>query len=343
MAAKQDIIGGFESHKYRSDEGWIVGYLDDGTCITGTCEEGSLVPGMIYQFFGNWIEKEGYGKQFAFEVFVVKEPNSRTGVVAYLEQYAPGIGVVWAGKLYDAFGGDAVMRLRTDPVLAAKATGGNVEKFKVAAAELQRLSKFEDTKVKLTTLFHGRGFGAKAIEACVKRWGIFAPQRIMHDPFCLLVEKIPGAGFERCNALYDALGKPKNRLKRLMIFMWHAIRSDRTGNTWIPMDFAFSRLTSTIPEEISIKKRKKILELGTRSSWLSVHRDQDGKFWIAEKEKAASEAYVAKRITELVRWTPPDDDTPEKLKETRAEQSRIYSERLHRQAAWTTDDPFSDL
>lgn len=305
------LVGVFYRERWRSsDSDFAIAFLEDGTCIKGESEEGDLQFGLTYQFFGTWVDSEQHGKQFAYEVYTVKEPLSRGGIVVYLEKYAPNIGTTLAGRLYDAFEGEAVRILRTNPELAAKTVkGGDVEKFKAAAAALQLLAKFEDTKIELTQLFHGRGFSGKCIEECVAKLGILAPARIKRDPFWMLVEKLPSAGFDRCNKLYIDLGLPKNKLKRQMICMWHAIRGDRSGNTWMPYDLAVNRLKAAISD--APLKVKKAVTLGKRSRWLSLHKDGNGNWWIAENEKAFAENYLAKRLGILNGWqSPPSDSTP---------------------------------
>lgn len=340
---KSTLVGVFQSVKWRSnDSDFLIGFLDDGTCIKGDAEEGSLEFGLTYQFFGKWIEND-HGRQFAFDIFTIKDPHSRTGIIVYLEKYAPNIGTITAGKLYDHFAGEAVRVLRLTPDIAARAVNGNVAKFKEAAEALQLLARFEDVKIELTNLFAGRGFSGKCIEACVEKWGILAPARIKRDPFCLLVEKMPSAGFDRCNRLYLDLGLKKGRLKRLMICMWNAVRGDRTGNTWMPADLAVNRLKGSVSDVvIDQKKIRKTIKLGTRSRWLSLTKDANGNFWIAENDKAFAEKTMAEKLAELNGWTAPPNDGPDLLRRTRADACRAEFEKK-RAVAIADAAEFSDL
>ncbi len=295
-----DHVGEFSGLRWRSPEegnNFCIGMLADKTCVLGPAEEGELIPGLVYQFFGYWEENAKHGKQFKFSQFVRREPHSRHGLVRYLEKYAPGIGLRRAGRLYDAFGSEAVKVLRTQPEAAAKACGLSVDEAHKAAAALQKLVALEDTKIQLTNLFSGRGFPGALTEACVQKWGILAPARIQRDPFCLLVEELPGCGFARCDQLYSDLGLPLGRLKRQMVVLWHAVKSDSSGDTWLPE----SRVVQLLGQAISgcPLKPVKAIKLGLRARWLARRVDAQGQGWLAVREHAENEAFVAAKIAAI--------------------------------------------
>lgn len=285
----------------------LIGTLEDGSTVLGRAEEGELVPGLPYEFYGRWkgTDGEGYGRQFEFTQFLKKEPQSKHGVVAYLARYAPGVGPVIASQLFDAFGGDAIKILRTQPDMACLASQHlTMEKAKLAAAALTEIAKFEETKVALTNLFAGRGFPGALIEECIGKWGILAPVRIARDPFCLLVEELPGCGFARCDRLYIDLGLPPERLKRQLVCLWHVLHEDSTGSTWIDAEFATARLGQMIGG--AKVQRKKAILLGVRAGWLAKRRDANGKLWLAEGQRARNEAYLAEKLLLLRDWRAPE-------------------------------------
>jgi exodeoxyribonuclease V alpha subunit len=309
MAQQTTHTGVFNRTRWRSpDEDGvtprIIGCLEDGTTVIGQADDGDLVPGLTYQFYGRWEEHPEHGKQFKFSQLSIKEPHSRHGVIAYLIRYATGVGPAVASRIWDAFGAESVAVLRTQPELVVSIMPIGrylpLEKAQTASAALRDLAELEDTKIELTNLFAGRGFPGALIEECVDRWRILAPARIKRDPFCLLVEGLTGCGFARCDRLYADLGLPVDRIKRQVICLWHILKSDGSGNTWSDLDSAAVRLGEMIGG--AKVKPKKAIKIGVRAGWLAVHEDESGKLWLAEGERARSESYLAEKLIELGKW-----------------------------------------
>jgi hypothetical protein len=305
-------IGVFDRFRWRSaeiEEPYIIGILEDKTVVQGPAEGGDLVPGISYEFYGQWKEHETHGRSFKFTLFTVKVPHSRHGVIMYLQKYATGVGQVVAARLWDEFGEDAVKKLRTEPdVVAATPSISrwfSRERARMAAAELSRISDLEDTKIGLTNLFAGRGFPTVLVEECVDKWKVQAPNRITHDPFTLLVTGLSGCGFARCDKLYTDLGLPQDRLKRQVICLWHVLHADRSGNTWVRADIAVERLGQLVSG--AKLQKKKAVKMGLRSGWIAKRRDGEGVLWLAEGERARDEAFVAERLKQLSAWERADN------------------------------------
>ncbi len=309
MSVKQTThVGVFDRVRWSDPEsGRMIGLLEDGIAVLGKAEAGELTPGLPYEFFGKWGEEYEGRKQLHFVMFIQKEPHSRHGVVAYLARYAPGVGPAVAAKLWDAFGADSVKVLRTQPesVVKVESVGRwlSLDKALVASEALKALAELEDTKIELTNLFAGRGFPGVLVEQCVEKWRIMAPARIRRDPFCLLVNEMSGCGFARCDRLYMDLGLPPERLKRQVICLWHVLHSDSSGHTWIPVEWAVDRLGSLV-SGAKVRPKKAIL-LGRRAGWLATHKDEAGKLWLAEGDRARAERFLAEKLIELSAWESP--------------------------------------
>lgn len=298
-----ELSGTFEATRWRSpNEGdtYQVGFLDDGTAVCGNAPEGDLIPGVGYTFYGSWNTHARHGKQFKFSQYLKREPHSREGLVGYLRKFAPGVGPVIAGKLWDAFGSDAVTVLRSEPERAAEAVGPRlpVAKALEASAALKALAATEQTRIELLGLFAGRGFSGALVDLCIQQWGLLAPVRIKRDPFALLVHGFPSCGFARCDTLYLELGHNPARLKRQVICLWHLATSDTSGSTWLPADVLRQRLGEQVGA--AKVKTKRAVQIGMRSGWLAVCHDEAGQVWIAEGKRARNEAYLAEKLLELV-------------------------------------------
>ncbi|MCY2963517.1 MAG: hypothetical protein NT069_07675, partial [Planctomycetota bacterium] len=184
--------------------------------MKGIAPANNFYEGMTCRFFGVWEPPHPqYGKTFSFSSFCQAEPVSRRGLIKYLEKNAANIGPAIASRLFDQYAGAACRVLRTDPERVAREIQGlNLERAREAAASLAEKAKFEDTRIALTNLLDGRGFQASIYEKIIARFGVMAPDRIRRDPFCLLVEGFPGAGFKRCDRMYGEFGLPLGKIKR---------------------------------------------------------------------------------------------------------------------------------
>lgn len=287
-------------------------------CVIGNAPRGEIVSGLTYRFSGSWQDdrKDRFSgrveKQFKFQWSVKAEPHSRYGLTNYLAKYAPGIGPVIANRLFDEFGSEAVKVLREFPekAVAVANVGGRqlltLEKAEEAATKLKAMGKHEDTKIELATLFSGRGFPNSLAEQCIRVWGVLAPKRIARDPFSLLVRRLSGCGFARCNRLYEDLGLPLGRLKRQTICLWHSLRTDNEGHTWFPAEHCRRSLEGSIGAVVTVNFVRAI-KLGLRSRWLAKRTDSEGRMWLAEYAKADNEKTVAERLAALLTEpiTPP--------------------------------------
>ena len=318
MAA--DVITGVVSQIafQSSDENspYTIARLRTGETVKGPAHE--LVVGLTYTFQGNWKNETFRGqpqKVLQFTKHTEKEPHTRAGVVAYLRQYAPGIGPTLAGRLWDAFGELATVTLRTNPAGAAAAVDGlSVEKAEAAATELQKNVKFEAVRIDLTELFAGKGFSKQLPAVVIKKWGVEAAKRIRRDPFCLLVAGFASAGFNRCDQLYLQLHCKPWRLKRLMLCIWHSMRSSQEGHTWheasVLIQIARQLVADADPSGIedglaqSDARLKRAITLGVRAKWLAVIRDPSGRLWISEAKAAENEDVVAESIQRLTAVDP---------------------------------------
>lgn len=299
--AATEITGEIRGIRSPAGDDWRIISLTDGRCVTGTFGDDEVSSGVTYRFFGNWQQHNQYGPQFKCESHVLADKQGRMGIVSYL---ARGNGLdlseTDARKLYDAFGGTAIEKVRTDPDAAGKIIGA--DKAKRASIGLRRMLADEPTRIELFQIFGGRGIPKNAIEACIDKWGATAPARIKRDPFKLLTAEIPGIGFKRADALYLDLGLPPLRLKRQMIAAWHALATKRDGDTWHKMFDAEKAVIAAVESEKNARFSKAI-ELGIRAGWLVRREDAAGE-WITEREKANAEERLARHVKRIMKHEP---------------------------------------
>jgi len=311
------LTGTLHAIKFRPkelDNDYVIATLTTGETIKGEAPDSEFIIGSSYTFEGTWqLGREWQGKrqkEFAFKRFTRAEPATRRGLVFYLEKFCPGIGPTLANRIFDEFGEAAVKTLRTSPEeVASKIKGLDLETAQTASAELKKNVKFEETRIELAQLFQGRGFSKQLTSMSLKKWGVHAAARIKRDPFVLLVEEFPSAGFARCDRLYMDLGRKPGRLKRLMLCIWHQIRESMEGHTWFPAKQILEKLrrdASAGLEGIEIEAIQradqrilKAVTLGVRAGWLMLRKTSEGIF-IAEGRAAENEGIVAQHVARLL-------------------------------------------
>lgn len=306
MATHEEISGIFRRVKWRSKDGtdYIIGFLEDGTTVKGNAEEGELCEGTAYRFFGRWAESNNRQfpePSFQFVCFVKDLPHSREGIVQYLlrelKGHKTGIGHATAHALYDHYKADAVRTIRMEPAKVASELNLDLEKTRHAAAILEEDKKCEDSKIELTDLFAGKGFPGSAIKACIQKWGPKAPAMIRRDAFQLLTNRIPGAGFSRCDNLYLSLGGDPSKLKRQSLCAWNGLRENGAGHTWHPVEVGIAAIKAKVGG-VNIQPIK-ALRLARRSKLISVHRE-NGNTWLGDAKKTKAEQDVARIVARFM-------------------------------------------
>lgn len=327
-----------------------IAKLSTGQTVLGNAPENEFIIGQTYTFQGtSKLGKEYRGvkeRQFHFTKFERQEPHSRIGLVHYLEKFCPGIGPTLAGRIFDKYQQEAVSKLRTSPAEVAESVPGiSLEVAQAAAEELQKNVKFEETRIELNQLFAGRGFSKQLINMTLKKWGVQAAARIRRDPFVLLVEGFPSAGFARCDRLYIEQGKKLYRLKRLMLFIWHQVRESLEGHTWHDAKEIISKLrrdasVSDEGREAMISADKRILraiELGVRSGWLAIKKTSQGIF-VAEGKSAENEDVIAQVVLNIVNGR--EEVSPIEGFYLLAEQRRVEEEAQKEQDEWDQEQEY---
>lgn len=303
----------YQSTIWESDDQTVViaRVLDSGgqsQTVKGPLDSGpKFEAGLSYRFHGRWLRHEKHGLQFEFATYSAIEPHDRRGVIAYLRSVADNIGEKRAARLWDAFGEDAVEILRTQPERAVQADILSERDAAEAAQSLHDEAAFEWVKIDLLGLFAGRGFQAgKLIKASLARWGAKAPHFIRHNPYLLMMKKMPSCGFKRCDRLYLDLGYKRDRLKRQALQCWHTIHSDSTGHTWFPA----KRIANTLAEALPGANPLRALKLALRAKLLAKHADENGEKWLAERKNANNEAIIADAVRSMTLHEDSDNLWP---------------------------------
>lgn len=285
---------------FKEEDGYTIASLADGRTAKGTTDPDNFAIGDTYRFLGRWDDgDEKYGPFFRFETYTRHEPATREAVIRYLTKTCDGIGEKTAARLYDQYGAETCKVLRTFP---AKAILDGLLKDDVAmeaADALEKIAAYEETKLALFGMFDGRGFPGTLIDRCIETWGVKAPDAIRRNPFTMLVRRLPGCGFKRCDRLWLDLKLPRNALKRQMICGWAEVRrkTESEGDTW-HRDLVFTdEIRRNVTPPIAAERA---LALGIRAGWLASRTDKYNRLWVAEARKARNERDVARHAARLL-------------------------------------------
>jgi exodeoxyribonuclease V alpha subunit len=299
-----EIVCQVISIKYQSkDSDWVklgIRHDSEQKVAVGNFDAAELRLRQDYRMHGWWEHHPVYGEQFKFSSMVISEPVSFHGVLAYLQQ-AKHMGLARATKLWEAFQGEAVRILRTDPQSVAQVLGVPLHTATEWAAFFQERQSEEILDQQLMALLSGHGFQFKNLkEKLLERWGLAAADQIKRDPFHML--GMPSAGFARCDALYMALNKNPHRLKRQALCAHNLLMRDMSGHTWVDQTVAENNIWKKVGGT-SIRTAKAI-ELAQRAGLIERWEDRPGHWMVADAKRAKWERRIAEKLHELMQAQP---------------------------------------
>lgn len=293
MKNSEEIEGVVERivHHDAEDDFWVLKLRDKRTII-GRASDVHMAPGLTFRFWGRFQTHKTHGKQFHFVQWLLVQPYTQESIVAYLERYGTSIGKGIALRLYKAFGADTLDVVRDDPAKALTATGSywKSEHAYQTSSRLKHMKEGEGARLRLIGLLHGRGFPSATIEAIIAKIGYQSYEKIKRDPFILMIEKIPGCGFKRCDALYTDLGLPPGRLRRQMLAAWYAIRNSDDGDTWILRGRAEDMIARYVSG--ATIRAKEAIDMGVTERWLATATLTTDLELITTHERASEECDI---------------------------------------------------
>lgn len=304
-------VSGELEHVIWSDaaSGAIIARIRGGVTVKGNTNGSPLATGRKYVFFGQWTTSEQYGAQFRFESFTEGEPDNKQGIVKYLVEKCHGIGNAGASRLYEEFGNRTLAAIWENPTGAANACGISEAVAKAAAKEIGGNLQAAQSRAECFALLAGKGFGPSAVDACLAKWGARAAQLIRRDPWLLLTNDIPRAGFKTVDRLFLTLGGDPGRLKRQTLAGWDSLREASSGDTWHGQGVFNAGIVKAV--NVVDSRCDRALELAVRAGWVQRWNVAGESMYLAEHLKAANERLVAQHLRRLLEggngeWTDLD-------------------------------------
>lgn len=317
MAAKpEEITATFIRETFRRDD-WMTGLVwfeGNQLAIAGNADPDEFQAEQDYRLKG--VHSTFRGKpQFKFDSFVLQQPHSRTGVIAYLRAAGEGhnFGPARAAKCWEKYGSDAVRMCREESARVADDLSAvprlmiTYEQMAAIAANLERDKALEACTLDLNELLNNRGFRKTLPKMLIRDLGNQAAQKIKNDPFLLIEGKYPGCGFKNVDRMYMSLKLPPHWLKRQAYAAWHAIASNRDGHTWMPRTVAEAGIRNHIGgTDLRVDDAMELaFELGmlreVRTRGTNGPIDENGNNqWVAVADAADREERLAEMIADAM-------------------------------------------
>lgn len=276
----------------RDDTRFVILRMEDGHCCVGNANHTAFYPGMVYTFTGHWEKHDKYGLQFKFSSFASSAPVTSEQVKTYLRRYLGHIkrlGAAGIRKMVADVGPACVVeKIKADPKWMASIANIDLDEARHASKTMIRLEKFEDARIKLSSMLEGSGLPSTAIEKALDDMGESAADIIHRDPFTMMVRGYKGAGFSRCDTLYVKFGCPEKGLKRQFMALHHYMKTKNAGSTWFPLKEAAKHIRFTVSVDVDPTKA---IELGLRSKRL-VLTQHKGEYWIGSRAVLESEDQI---------------------------------------------------
>lgn len=298
---------------------WCKLATTENHIIVGPADGTTFPRGTTWRWFGRWEDHPQFGPQFKFATYVQHLLHGKTGTLTYLTRTCEGVGEKTATRLWERYQGDAVRMLREEPEKVATECKVSAEICKAAAKELADAVRTESTRIELFQLFTGRGFPGALIEKVIEKHDVRAPALIRKNPFVLL--GLPGAGFKRCDKLWNDLGLPKDSPKRSVFAAVHLLTENSAGHTWLSAESLAALLRGAAPGcdpvhafrvGIRARKLKKHRELTTPLGILGGAAAATECVYLSTYQRATAEERIAANVRRLTRevseW--PTDRVP---------------------------------
>lgn len=165
---------------------FLIARTSSGATIKGTMRK--PVEGERYRLYGSWAAQKGYTEPaFEFVTHEVILEEGVAGVVQYLRNYVPGLGLVKATALVEALGADTLRVLRTNPDEALAVHGITPAIVSSIRTHFEEEVEFDPAAfARLVDLFAGHRFPKSVVKSLLRDWGSDAPAKVLENPYMLL-------------------------------------------------------------------------------------------------------------------------------------------------------------
>lgn len=303
------LQGTVEDIKFRNEQNGYtvleVGCADELVTAVGTFSDISV--GESVRLSGSWTYHSTFGRQFKVEAFEREMPATAEQLYTYLAAGAvKGIGPATAQKIIEKFGENAFDVLENEPKKLATIKGISLEKAEKMQESFKKQFAVRNIMIALETY----GMSPRECIAAYEAFGANAVTRVVKNPF-ELCEADTGIGFERAEAIADALPNPPESDFRVRAGITHIVRQNlySNGHTCIPRE----KLLRIAAEYLSVGEDAVDIQIDTlTSSGALTAKEISHREFVFLTSAYRDEKTIADRMKILLRFPPPQCETLEK-------------------------------
>lgn len=326
------LQGTVEDIKFRNEQNGYtvleVGCEDELVTAVGTFSDISV--GESVRLSGAWTFHSTFGRQFKVEAFEREMPATAEQLYNYLAAGAvKGIGPATAQKIIEKFGENAFDVLENEPKKLATIKGISLEKAEKMQESFKKQFAVRNIMIALETY----GMSPRECIAAYEAFGSNAVERVTKNPF-ELCDADTGIGFERAEAIADALPNPPESEFRVRAGITHIVRQNlySNGHTCIPREKLLKIAADYLAAGTDAVDRQ--IDALTASGALTA-KELNGREFIFLTSAYRDEKTIADRIKILLRFPPPQCETLEKDIEKQEKQDGITYAETQREAIKT--------
>lgn len=326
------LQGTVEDIKFRNEQNGYtvleVGCDDELVTAVGTFSDISV--GESVRLSGAWTFHSTFGRQFKVEAFEREMPATAEQLYNYLAAGAvKGIGPATAQKIIEKFGENAFDVLENEPKKLATIKGISLEKAEKMQESFKKQFAVRNIMIALETY----GMSPRECIAAYEAFGSNAVERVTKNPF-ELCDADTGIGFERAEAIADALPNPPESEFRVRAGITHIVRQNlySNGHTCIPREKLLKIAADYLSAGTDAVDRQ--IDALTASGALTA-KELNGREFIFLTSAYRDEKTIADRIKILLRFPPPQCETLEEDIEKQEKQDGIIYAETQREAIKT--------
>ncbi len=231
-----ELTGTIDHFLYQNNEngyGVVALLIDTDTKVIATGYLPPLQAGQEVVLNGNWTVHPKFGKQFEIKECKAQVPTTITGLKKYLGSgLIKGIGPVYAQKLVDYFGSDILEIIDKFPARLGEVPGIGAKRVEQISTAWQDQREISNVMVYL----QDKGISCAYAAKIYKAYGQNSIAVLTENPY-RLAEEIWGIGFKMADQIAQAIGIPRDSLKRIKSGLLFAISTTVSqGNLYSELD-----------------------------------------------------------------------------------------------------------
>lgn len=301
--ALEQLTGEVVDIVYSNEEtGFCVFNIDAGgelVCVVG--EAAGIGEGEEIIAHGRFTFHPTYGRQFKAAACERKLPGTAAAIQKYLSSgVVRGIGPVLARRLVEAFGGETLRVIESEPQRLTEVKGVTPAKAGKICEEYRRVNGIRSVMLYLSRY----GIETSASIRIWKKWGASTQEMVEENPYALCEEDI-GLLFEEADRIAGDLEFDALDPRRLNAALAHVLRRNLlSGHTCLPREKLCEKACAVLGLE-----REDVAPAITRAAAeeLLVSVQADGREYLYQPQLYRAERYIAGRIR-LMAETPPDEE-----------------------------------